>query len=244
MVSNLLPGVTATTSLLMLVNGFWFVMMLMAQIKSGGSNGLGLFSAFDQELIVRFGSGLSRPRLLSDGSLTGGEGWRMVTPIFLHAGVMHFFFNSYMLLNLGPIVEEIYGTKRFWVIYLAAGIAGAFASEAPRYVNTVGASGAIFGLIGLLLVYGMRHHGALGESMKSLLMRLMVYMLIISLLAGGMRIDHLNHLGGFIIGGLAALVVPAGEITDRRSVMLWQLLALGGVLLVLIAFFKVATFAR
>ena len=61
LVTNLLPGITAATSLIMLTNGFWFIMMMMAWIKSGTSGGLGLMSAFDPELLVRFGSGLSRP---------------------------------------------------------------------------------------------------------------------------------------------------------------------------------------
>ena len=63
LVTNLMPGVTAATSLIMLVNGFWFVMMIMAQIKLGSGSG-SLFGGFDSELIVRFGSGLSRERLL------------------------------------------------------------------------------------------------------------------------------------------------------------------------------------
>jgi rhomboid protease GluP len=218
-------------------------MMLMAQIKVGGAGGLGLFSAFDPETTVRFGSGLSIPYRLSDGTVTGGEWWRIVTPIFLHGSILHFFFNSYFLLNLGPLVEDLFGTERFWVAYLTCGIAGSWASQL-RPVNTVGASGALMGMIGLLLVYGLRNRSALGESMKRLVGRLAVFFVIVSLLAGGAaRIDHLNHLGGFACGALLAWVLPARGHRSAVESALWQLLTLAGVLLVLFCFWRVATFA-
>jgi len=236
MLSNVLPGATAATSLILLVNGFWFVMMIMAQIKSGGD--LGLFKSFDGELLVRFGSGLSRPFRLSDGTVTGGEWWRLITPIFLHGRLLHFFFNSYVLLQLGPIVEGIFGTARYWVIYLCCGIAGSAMSQLLRPVNTVGASGAIMGLMGLLLVYGWRRGGALGESLKASMLRFAVYIVIFSLLVRG--IDHLNHVGGFACGALLALVVRAGAFRGRGEALFWQAASLAGVLLVLWAFYNVA----
>jgi membrane associated rhomboid family serine protease len=242
LLANLLPGASAATSLLMLVNGFWFLLMILAQIKSGSSGGnVSLFSPFDIELMARFGAGVSRERMLSTGAITGGEWWRLITPIFLHAGIIHFLFNSYLLLNLGPIVEEIYGTARYWVIYLAAGIAGSVASQAPRFVITVGASGAIMGLIGLLLVAGYRSGGLLGQSMKSLVIRLAVYSVILSLF---FNIDHLNHIGGFACGALLALIVPRGNDRSRFEGAFWQVLSVVGVLLVLLAFYQVAAFGR
>jgi rhomboid protease GluP len=240
MLSNLLPGATAATSLILLVNGFWFVLMIMAQIKAGGGSagGFSLFGSFDGELMVRFGSGLSFPVLLPDGSVTGGEWWRIVTPIFLHAGLLHFFFNSYVLLQLGPIVEGIFGTSRFWVIYLSCGLAGSMASQLPRDIITIGASGAVMGLIGLLLVYGWRHGGALGESLKTSMVRFLIYIAVFSLVFPG--IDHVNHAGGFACGALLALVVPTGDYRGRGEALFWPAASLAGVLLVLWAFSNVA----
>lgn len=236
LLSNVLPGATAATSLLLLVNGFWFVMMIMAQVKAGG--GFGLFSHFDSELLVRFGSGLSRPFRLSDGTVAGGEWWRLITAIFLHGSLLHFFFNSYVLLQLGPIVEGIFGTARFWVIYLCCGIAGSMLSQLLRPVNTVGASGAIMGLMGLLLIYGWRRGGALGESLKASMLRFAVYIIIFSLLVRG--IDHFNHAGGFACGALLALIAPTGAYRGRGEAVFWQSASLAGVLLVLWAFYSVA----
>jgi rhomboid protease GluP len=240
MLSNILPGATATTSLLLLVNGFWFALTIMAQMKAGrsGGGGFSLFGSFDWELLVRFGAGLS---VYVPEVGTGGEWWRLVTPIFLHAGLIHFFFNSYVLLQLGPVSEEIFGTARFWVIYLCCGLAGSAVSQLTRPVTTIGASGAIMGLMGLLLVYGWRRGGALGESLKASMLRFGIYIIVFSLLVPG--IDHLNHAGGFACGALMAFVVPAGSYRGRAESTFWRVAGLVGVLLVLLAFYRVAASA-
>jgi rhomboid protease GluP len=232
--SNVLPGITAATSLLLLVNGFWFLLTLLAQMK-GADGRIGLFASFDGELLYRFGSGFSPATL-------AGEWWRIVTPIFLHGGIIHFFFNSYVLVQLGPVVEEEFGTERFWVIYLLSGIAGSALSQFVRPVNTVGASGAIFGLIGLLLVYGWVRGGARGEALRASMTRYLLYVLIFSLIAGR-GIDHVNHAGGFACGALLGLVVRASGFRGRGSAALWEVAALSGVLLVVLSFYKVATTA-
>jgi rhomboid protease GluP len=167
-----------------------------------------------------------------------------VTAIFLHAGLLHFAFNSFMLIQLGPLVEQIYGTDRFWVVYLACGIGGSLASQLPRPVLTVGASGAIMGLVGLLLVYGYRSGSVLGQSMKQLTLRLVAYTLLMGLLVRGARIDHLAHVGGFVTGAALALLVPAGVPRTRAERTAWQWLALAGIGLVLLGFYRVAVAAR
>jgi membrane associated rhomboid family serine protease len=112
-------------------------------------------------------------------------------------------------------------------------------SQWLRPVNTVGASGAIFGLLGLLLVYGWRHGGSLGETLKSSMIRIILFVAAFSLLAGGV-IDHFNHAGGFICGALLAFVVPTGAYRNRGESLFWQVASLVGVLLVVFAFSKVA----
>ena len=237
LVTNLIPGVTAATSLIMLVNGFWFVVMLMAKMRVSAGNA-SLFGGFDSELLVRFGSGLSYQVSLPNGDIVGAEWWRLITPMFLHGGLIHFLFNSYLLIQLGPVVEGIFGTTRYWVVYLCCGIAGGLASQLPRDVNTVGASGAIMGLIGLLVVYGYRKGGVLGQTMKALVIRLAVYSVILGLIIP--NIDHLNHIGGFACGAGLALIVPEGPFRSRGESGFWQSLSVAGVLLVLLAFYQVA----
>ena len=232
--ANLFPGMSAITGLILLVNGFNFLLLMMAHFKAGVD--MSLFSGFDTELVARFGSGVSRPTVFPDGSLRGGEWWRMVTPVFMHGSIIHFFFNSYLLVQLGPLVQDIY-KSRYWVIYLACGISGSLASQLPRYVNTVGASGAILGLIGLLLVHGLRNRDVLGQAMKSLLLRLIFYTVVLSLFFG---IDHLAHAGGFFCGALMGLVLPSGEPRSWAEQTLWNVLGVAGVLLVLVSFGMVA----
>jgi len=237
LIANVLPGATAATSLILLVNGFWFLMTMMAQMKGGG-DGFSLFGSFGWELLIRLGSGYSPATL-------HGEWWRIVTPIFLHAGILHFFFNSYMLLQLGPLVEDEFGTERFWVMYLLCGIAGSaatqFGSDLIRGhgVNTIGASGAILGLMGLLLVYGWRSGGATGEALKSAMMRYALYMIIFSIVAWNI-VDHVNHAGGFACGALLGLIVPSGSYRNRSEAAAWEIAAIAGVLLVVYCFYKVA----
>ena len=143
-----------------------------------------------------------------------------------------------VLFSLGPIVEELYGTERFWIIYLLSGISGNLVSQlVSSHTNVIGASGAICGLIGLLLAYGMRRGGSGGEQIKRGMMRYAVYILIFSLLPG---ISLLSHAGGFAGGLLLGFVVPAGAIRDRSRNMTWQLLSMAGVLLVLFVFYQVS----
>jgi membrane associated rhomboid family serine protease len=236
LVTNLLPGVTAATSLIMLVNGFWFAMMLMAQIKSG----TGGFS-FDPEMLVRFGSGLSWRAELNDGTITGSEWWRIVTPIFLHGGILHFGMNSYMLLQLGRMVEDRFGTERFWVIYLGCGLAGSLLTQSVQYVNTVGASGAIFGLMGFLLIYNWRFGGIFGD-VKNLLFRLAFFMIILSFM---FNLDHWNHGGGVAMGMLFGALLPSHHRPPGpAAAAAWKILSVAGVLLVLLCFYKVSTVGK
>jgi membrane associated rhomboid family serine protease len=226
--ANMFPGVTAVTGLILLVNGFVFLLLMMGHAKA--DIGIGLFRNFDWELMVRFGGGLSVPYPMADGAVTGGEWWRLVTPIFMHGSMMHFFFNSFLLVQLGPLTQQLYGT-RLWPIYLMCGLAGSAASQLTRPTMTVGASGAIMGLIGLLLVRGLRNRDQLGQAMKALLTRLILYTIVLSFV---FNIDHRNHAGGFICGALLAYLLPEGE--PRSSAKIWNVLSVLAVLLVLISF--------
>lgn len=231
LVSNVIPGATAVTSLLLLVNGALFALMLMATLSSGRSQGL--LAAFDPFTLVRFGSGLNPL------TLGRGEWWRLIAPIFLHGGLLHFAFNSYALLRLGPLVEEEYGTERFVVVYLLSGILGNVFSQLfrPGVINTVGASGAICGLIGLMLVYGMRRGGLHGTSLRSGMTQYAIYLFIFSFLPG---VDLLCHFGGFVGGFLLGWVVPTGPFRSGATARVWETLVLASVLLILVSFWQVS----
>ena len=84
----------------------------------------------------------------SDLILQGKELYRLVTPVFLHGGVVHLLMNSYSLQNIGPEIEQTFGSGRFLATYLASGVAGNLLSSFMSPNPAVGASGAIFGLMG------------------------------------------------------------------------------------------------
>src|SRR5579862_86700 len=89
-----------------------------------------------------------------------GEYWRLVMPMFLHGGWLHILGNSYALFMLGPILERVYGYGRYALIYVAAGMGGAFLSMTASHNVSVGASGAIFGIAGAMVVTGYAHRDA------------------------------------------------------------------------------------
>src|SRR5689334_14459251 len=96
-----------------------------------------------------------------------GQWWRFITPIFIHIGLLHLLFNSYALWVIGPQVEKLYGPARFVILYLLTGIAGVWGSYYyhPDIISA-GASGAIFGLFGILLVFGLRYRNSIPPFFK------------------------------------------------------------------------------
>ena len=92
------------------------------------------------------------------GIAVGGEWWRLVTAAFLHGSFLHIAFNMYVLFALGPTLERILGHSRYLILYVLAAIGGGVASYVFSDMRTVsvGASGAIFGLMGALVVAGRR----------------------------------------------------------------------------------------
>lgn len=142
--------------------------------------------------------------LLSDGQVHGvatGEWYRLITAGFLHAGLTHLFFNSMALYTLGTPFEMIYGRIRYSLLLLVSLICGSLASITFNAENqpSVGASGAIFGLFGALLV--MRK--ALGADLRSTLTLLGINAVIAIVVPG---IDWRAHLGGLAGGALVALI--------------------------------------
>ncbi|MGI8586555.1 MAG: rhomboid family intramembrane serine protease [Chloroflexia bacterium] len=141
-----------------------------------------------------------------------GEYWRLITAMFLHADLLHIAFNGYALYLFGDQIERFYGWARFLAIYFVAGLAGSIASFAFSPYDSVGASGAIFGLIGALGAFFYVHRRLLGAMARTQLWNAVVLAglnLLLGLGAGAGAIDNFAHGGGFIGGIVAAvLLVP------------------------------------
>ncbi|ANM32438.1 hypothetical protein ABI59_22755 [Acidobacteria bacterium Mor1] len=200
-------------------------------MTSGSGGGMSLLFSFPWEVSVRYGSGSG---LLA---FADGEWWRVITAMFLHGGLVHFGFNSMALLSLGPIMESEYGTERFWVVYLASGIVGNLAHMATSGPGVVGASGALCGLIGLLIAFGTRVRTQATAHLKSAMIRFAFIMVVISLIPG---VSWKAHFGGFACGYLLGWIVPNGQFRSKAQATFWQLVSLAGVILVLYCFYEIS----
>ena len=151
-------------------------------------------------------------------SVDGGDYWQLVTNMFTHVQVWHIAFNMLALWVLGPQMELATGRARFLALYLLSGMAASTLVywASPEFQATLGASGAIFGLMGALLVVVLK----VGGDVRSVLMWIGINFVVTFLWAG---ISWQGHLGGFIGG-----VVIAGIIVyaPRKRRTLWQVLGL------------------
>jgi rhomboid protease GluP len=145
------------------------------------------------ELLIDFGA-------KENSSIMAGQFWRLFTPIFLHSDIVHLGLNCYLLYALGCDVEKMYGRVKFITVYLTAGIIGNIASFIFSYNPAVGASGAIFGLLGTLLYFGLER-----PAIFKVYFGYNVIITIVANLAYGFSrpgIDNFAHIGGLIGGFL------------------------------------------
>ncbi|PJF41185.1 MAG: rhomboid family intramembrane serine protease [Chloroflexi bacterium] len=184
--------------------------------------------------------GINRPAAI----LRDNEYYRLLTSMFLHAGVFdifgnydfrgsfHIVFNMWMLYIFGRNLEALFGHKRFFIIYLLGGLGGSVLSAALNGIDefgSIGASGAVFAIIGAEGVYLYHHRRLFGERGRARLRALMMWGAInfvfgfaASAGLGNIRIDNFGHLGG-LIGGvvltwfLAPIFVPRPD-PDREGI--------------------------
>lgn len=128
-----------------------------------------------------------------------GDYYRLITSAFLHAGLLHLIFNNYALYVIGSQLESFLGKAKFLIIYLVSAICGSLMSMLFSDGISVGASGAIFGLLGSLLYFGYNYRVYLGTVLKSQIIPLIILNLIIGFITPG--IDNAAHIGG-LLGGL------------------------------------------
>jgi len=134
-----------------------------------------------------------------------GQLWRLFTPMFLHGGILHIALNMYALLAFGPQLERYYGHGRYLALYLVSGFAGNVASFLFSAAPSLGASTAIFGLLGAEAIFLYRNRKLFGASAQRALTNLIV-VAVINLVYGmmGSGIDNWGHIGGLLGGVLFA----------------------------------------
>jgi len=166
----------------------------------------------------------SDPLLIRAGAQYGraiarGETWRLVSCIFLHGSGLHLFMNGLALVGLGRLCEALYGRTRFIALFLISGIAGSALSYAGGHQLSIGASGAIFGLLGAPIVFGWRHRAELPPEISRWLRRSLAPWVVLNLFIGLVVpfIDNLAHVGGLIAGVLMALVLGNRVVPGREG---------------------------
>jgi membrane associated rhomboid family serine protease len=168
------------------------VMFLIAAALGGG-----IFVP-NAEVMIRLGSDYT--------PLTAaGEWWRLLTSTFLHFGILHLAFNMWALWVNGVLVERLYGSTRYLMLYLVAGVAGSVTSFLWHpFVNGAGASGAIFGVLGALFAYFLRTDSGVPQSVLKAQRNAAGIFIVVSLLNASRvkGIDNAAHLGGVAAGFL------------------------------------------
>ncbi|MGA7629216.1 MAG: rhomboid family intramembrane serine protease, partial [Terriglobales bacterium] len=166
----------------------------------------------------------------------GGEWWRLLTCVFIHAGLVHIAFNMWCLWNLGHLAESVYGHWTFAGLYLITGFASSLASlvwHATAPVPSVGASGAIFGIAGALITSFYLGEFSLPRSTVSGMLRSVAAFVGYNLVFGAAiaSVDNAAHVGGLLmgllLGALIAKIAPGHDDFLRRIAVM-----LAGILLV------------
>jgi len=194
------------------------VLVFVAMIVAGASYD-------DTKQVLRWGADF--------GPLTlGGQWWRLLTSMFLHFGPLHLAFNMWALFNVGQVAEALFGSRAFLALYLLSGIGGSLASVLAHPLGVGGgASGAIFGVVGGVIVAAVltrRRSGnelLLGRILPSLLL-FVFYNLLIGFRTEG--IDNMAHLGGLGVGAALAAAVLMWPAASLGRVAAAFLIALGG----------------
>ncbi len=195
--------------------------------------------AADLDVLLSFGA-------FKIGLIHSGEWWRLVVPMFLHVGLIHLAVNMYALWVLGPQLEALYGSARFVMLYVLTGIGGFVASYffSSRISVGVGASGALFGLFGVMFVFTYRYRSELPPLLQRSMKRGILWTLALNL---GLTfaipfISRSGHLGGLLTGMGLALIVPYWRLRDKKPSFGWNI---GQILiLLLVAASFVAMFAH
>ena len=178
----------------------------------------------------------------SNPAINSGEFWRFLTPVFIHIGILHLAFNSYALWIVGQQVERLYGSARFVTLYILMGIAGVWGSYVfnPDSVSA-GASGAIFGLFGVLLMFSIRNRRRVPAFLRRAIGAGILPIILLNLAIGLAipAIDNAAHVGGLVAGMALATLFGFHE-PGTRTGQFARLAQMAALASIAVAFLQVA----
>lgn len=196
------PRKPVVTQTLIGINVFIFLLMVV----SGHS-----FFSLSAEQVFRWGASFGPAD-------THGQMWRLFTACFLHFGIIHIAFNMFVLYQIGFFTEPLFGSVRYLLVYLIAGLGGNLIGlYLHPYVIAAGASGAIFGVYGGLLAFLLRFRGVVNPQAAKAVTRSVLIFLGYNLVYGlaDRHTDLTAHIGGLATGFLAGLVLAPAPPSGR-----------------------------
>lgn len=215
-----------------------------------------LWTRFPDAVLIGYGAKLNF--LINEPN---SQWWRFITPMFIHINLIHLLVNMYSLMMVGPFVEKLYGGAKFAVFWVVTGIFGVVASYftvrpelatnafnrfifKAEDVPSAGASGALFGLVGVLFIFGIKFRRELPEGFKRAFGTGMLPIIFLNLLIGFIGsgfIDNAAHIGGLLSGAVLALAVEYRRPGVRPTItVIWRVLQILSLSVVILGFYKVA----
>jgi rhomboid protease GluP len=231
---RLMPATSPATYAILTISCLLFAVSLLAtmresgfQAPGGGLFGIFSFGSINGGVLFRLGESLPLPYNLI-------QPWRFVMAIFLHGSILHIVFNMWVLMDIGPQIEEMFGSARYLFIYVLCGIGGNIISSGISGHPSVGGSGAIVGLIGILLATTIGRRSAGAQMLRSQLIRWLVYLLVWGLLVPG--IDNWAHGGGLATGFILGKIMTDRPPATPEERKLAYALGWGAALIVAVSF--------
>lgn len=240
------------TIIFLVANLFVFLLMW----ESSGMSSTVLWTQFPERVLISYGAKLHY--LINAPNY---QWWRFIAPMFIHINLIHLLVNMYSLMMVGPFVEKLYGSAKFVVFWVVTGIFGLLASyltvrpqlatnPLARFIfksedlPSAGASGALFGLVGVLFVFGIKFRRELPEGFKRAFGTGMLPIIFLNLFIGFIGrgfIDNAAHLGGLLSGAALALLVDYRRPGVRPTIThIWRVLQWLALATVVLGFYKVA----
>jgi len=191
------------TAALLVANIFMFGVSFLALAAHGEAGGMRILWGMGGEASYRLGMSGPYPIFYRH------QWYRLITAMFLHGGLIHIGFNMMSLMQLGPALEELYGSARFFFLYIVTGAFGFFVSAFPipflgHY--SLGASGALLGLVGAMLAVTTKRGGAFMRDLRARLISSVVILFMLGF--AGMGLDNTAHFAGlasgFVLGKIYA----------------------------------------
>ena len=198
------------TSALLVANILMFGVSLVLTMQAGEAGGFHILTGISGEATFRLGMNLPFGFILQEH-----QWWRLVTAMFLHGGLIHIGLNMMSLMQIGPALEELYGSARYFFLYVFTGAFGFLASSLTGHIS-LGASGALLGLVGAMIAVTSKRGGSFMRDLRSRLITSVVILFAVGFM-GAFRIDNAAHLGGFAAGFVIGKIYVDREPMNARE---------------------------